>query len=68
MRLLDDEDLRAKGIRYGRQHRWRLIKDGKFPKPVKGAGAGNRWLEDEIDAWLEGLRQKRDQQGKDEAA
>jgi predicted DNA-binding transcriptional regulator AlpA len=51
MRLLDEHDLTAKHIRpFSRAQRWRLIQDGKFPKPLK-IGTRNFWPEQEIDAW-----------------
>lgn len=51
MKLLDDDGLAEKGIPHGRVQRWRLIKVGKFPKPVK-VGSRNAWLESEIDQWI----------------
>jgi hypothetical protein len=47
MKFLTDADLRARGIKYSRAHRWRLIKQGKFPHPV----LNGMWVEDEIDAY-----------------
>jgi hypothetical protein len=35
MRLVDHEDLRAKGITFSKPHLWRLIRAGKFPRQVK---------------------------------
>jgi prophage regulatory protein len=62
MRLLDYDDLAAKGIRYSRCHFWRLIKAGRFPKPVKlGDGARNVWIEMEIDAFIKDRIAERDQ-------
>ncbi|EMC7917390.1 AlpA family transcriptional regulator [Enterobacter kobei] len=31
---------------------YKLIKDDKFPKPIK-LGRSSRWLKSEIEAWLE---------------
>ena len=31
---------------------YRLIKDGRFPKPVK-LGRSSRWLKSEVEAWLQ---------------
>ena len=60
MQFLDDEALTAKGVRpTSRAQRWRLIKEGKFPKPVK-LGSRNVWLESEIDAWFEARIRERD--------
>ncbi len=50
MRFLTYDDLKAKGVRYSKPHLWRLIKEGRFPAPVKGLGPQNVWPEDEIDA------------------
>lgn len=50
-RLLDEHELTSKNIRpKSRAQRWRLIRAGNFPKPIK-LGARNFWIEDEIDAW-----------------
>jgi prophage regulatory protein len=51
--LLRYNDLASKGVRYSRPHLWRLIKAGRFPKPIKGLGSENCWLESEIDAHIE---------------
>lgn len=64
IRLLSDADLRARGIKFSRQHRDRLIKAGKFPKPVKPGGdprGANAWVEKEIDAYLKSCVVARDQ-------
>jgi prophage regulatory protein len=55
MRLLDYQDLRAKGIKYSRVHLWRLEAAGKFPKRVRLSSARHAWLEDEVDDHLEQL-------------
>ena len=31
---------------------YKLIKDGTFPKPIK-LGRNSRWLESEVEAWLQ---------------
>ncbi|GDX07549.1 AlpA family transcriptional regulator [Buttiauxella sp. A111] len=31
---------------------YKLIKDGRFPKPIK-LGRSSRWLESEVEAWLQ---------------
>jgi predicted DNA-binding transcriptional regulator AlpA len=31
---------------------YKLIKDGKFPKPTK-FGRSSRWLQSEVEAWLQ---------------
>jgi prophage regulatory protein len=61
MRLLDYEGLKAKGFRYSRAHLWRLIKAGRFPRPVKlGPGSRNAWVEQEIDAFIKSKVAERD--------
>ena len=59
-RLIDEGGLREKGVTYSRMHRHRLIKAGRFPRPVKGAGKSNAWIEAEIDAYIAGLIAERD--------
>jgi prophage regulatory protein len=63
MRLIDYDGLKAKGINYSRVHLWRLVKAGRFPKPVKlGDGARNAWVEEEIDALIAERMAARDSQ------
>lgn len=59
MKLLDPEGLEAKGIRFCDTHLWRLIRAGKFPKPVK-IGNRNHWVESEIDDYINGMVAERD--------
>jgi prophage regulatory protein len=49
MRFLTYADLKDKGVDYSKEHLWRLIKAGRFPKPVKGLQAANCWPEPEVD-------------------
>jgi prophage regulatory protein len=60
MRLLDDDGLREKGIKFTRQHRHRLIRRGKFPRPIKVGLNTNAWIESEIDEYLKSCIAKRD--------
>jgi|SoiMethySBSTD1v2_1073268.scaffolds.fasta_scaffold652874_2 prophage regulatory protein len=60
MKLLDPEALEAKGIKFSDTHICRLIRAGKFPKPVK-IGARNHWVESEIDEYIANMLAKRDQ-------
>jgi predicted DNA-binding transcriptional regulator AlpA len=63
MTLLKFSDLRAKGITYGKVHLWRMVKDGRFPKPLKlrdAPGARNHWDEAEVDAFLASRKVARD--------
>ena len=63
MKLIDKIGLRAKGIAYSDCQLWRLWKAGKFPRPVKLGPGRNAWVEDEIDAWIDGRIVARDQHG-----
>ena len=65
MRLLSFPELKsAKGIPYSRAHTHRLIKAGRFPKPLKMGGpqGRNSWLEAEVDQYLERLIAERDRE------
>ena len=68
MRVLGDEGLRAKGISFSRMHRYRLIKAGKFPKPIKIGGNTNVWVEAEIDQYLKACIALRDAQRRTQSA
>jgi prophage regulatory protein len=61
--LLGFANLRTIGVPYSRQHIWRLIGAGNFPKPIKfGAGANCRCLfpKSEIQKWIEERKAERD--------
>ena len=60
MRILSYPDLREKGIKKSRTQIWRMVRDGKFPKPFK-FGSTNCWTEPEIDKLIEKLAAERDQ-------
>ncbi len=61
MRMLDLSDLRdRKGIKFSRQHLYRLVKAGKFPRPVKLGGNTNAWVEAEVDKYLTRRVEERD--------
>jgi prophage regulatory protein len=49
----------VKGIRFSRQHIHRLVKEKKFPAPLKLGPATNGWLEDEIDDWIDARARER---------
>jgi prophage regulatory protein len=51
MRLIEFEGLRLRGIPQGKTQIWRLVCEGKFPRPVK-VGSRNAWVESEIDAYI----------------
>lgn len=59
-RLINAAKLADKGISYSRQHLYRLIDAGKFPKPVKIGGRKIAWVEAEIDAYIVDQIKKRD--------
>jgi prophage regulatory protein len=59
-KLLSDEGLRQKGVRFSRAQRWRLIRAHKFPAPVKIGDNTNAWVESEIDAWIAARIRDRD--------
>lgn len=60
MKLLDEDGLREKGIKFSRQYRHRLIRKGLFPPPVKIGLNTNAWPEPEIDQYLEDCIARRD--------
>lgn len=45
-------DLAGRGIPFTRQHIARLIKQGRFPAPIKLGIGTNRWIAAEVDAWF----------------
>jgi predicted DNA-binding transcriptional regulator AlpA len=65
MKFLSDADLRECGIRLSGQHRDRLIKANKFPKPGKPGDPNgvHAWIETEIEEYQKrcvgGMRQER---------
>jgi predicted DNA-binding transcriptional regulator AlpA len=65
-RLVGFKQLRPEwGIDYSREHLARLVKVGRFPRPLvlsadeKGKPKKIAWLESEIDNWITELRAKR---------
>lgn len=53
MRVLSYPDLRdRKGVVWSRAHVYRMIKAGKFPRPLKLGVGTTAWLEEDIDRWL----------------
>jgi predicted DNA-binding transcriptional regulator AlpA len=64
MQLLDHAGLTAKGVvPTSREQRWRLVKAGRFPKPIK-IGKRSVWVEAEIDKWIAERIAERDAAGK----
>jgi prophage regulatory protein len=66
--LLDLEDLRKRGIKFTRQHLHRLVRNEKFPAPVKVGENTNAWVETEIDAYIKARIAKRDSQRRTQSA
>ena len=60
MRLLSFDDLPSKGVPYSRPHLYRLIKMGKFPRPVKLGENRVAFVEAEIDSYIESKIAERD--------
>jgi prophage regulatory protein len=61
MRVLSINELKPlKGIRYSKPHLYRLIKVGKFPKPIELGENCIAFVESEVDAWLEAKLADRD--------
>ncbi len=51
-RFLAYSDLAGRGIPFTRQHIARLVKQGRFPAPIKLGMGTNRWIGSEVDEWL----------------
>ena len=51
MRLYDEAECRE-ATKYGRVQRWRLEKQGLFPKRVRLGERRIAWVADEVDAWI----------------
>jgi|EndMetStandDraft_8_1072994.scaffolds.fasta_scaffold82784_1 prophage regulatory protein len=60
MRLLSLSDLRARGITFSRQWLHKLVRENKFPKPVKVGNRTLAWVESEVDAWMAARVDQRD--------
>ena len=61
MRLLTIDELKSlKGIPYSKPHLWRLIRAGKFVRPLRLGENRIAFSEQEIDAFLEAKVAERD--------
>lgn len=60
MRILSFHDLRDVGINWSRQHVYRKVKAGEFPKPVHLGEATVGWIEAELNEWLKARAAERD--------
>lgn len=59
MKLLSYYDLKPeKGIPYSSVQIWRLVREGKFPKPVKIGAGRNLWPDTVIDEYIRSLMQE----------
>jgi prophage regulatory protein len=38
---------------------YRLVREGKFPKPCKPGGIATRWVESEVRAWVARIKEAR---------
>lgn len=52
MRLLRDRQV-AEMIGLSRASVWRMARNGHFPEPVRIAERSTRWLERDVNAWIE---------------
>jgi prophage regulatory protein len=59
--ILSYDELKKKGIRFSRVWILHLIREGKFPKTVKLGESHVGFIEEEIDDWIDGLIQRRDE-------
>jgi len=60
MRLISADDLKAKGIPFGKTKLWRMTKDGQFPKAVSLGYKSRAWVESEVDEWIASRIRDRD--------
>ena len=59
--LLSIDDLKTlKGIPYSKPHLWRLIRGGKFPRPIRLGENRIAFPEHEIDLWVQEKIAERD--------
>jgi len=61
MKLLSIDELKTvKGVGYSKPHLWRLIRAGKFPKPIRLGQNRIAFPEHEIENWLKEKIAERD--------
>jgi prophage regulatory protein len=61
MRVIPFEKLEPeKGVTYTRDHLRRLVKAGKFPRPIRLSESRIAWDEAEIDSWLKARAAERE--------
>lgn len=54
MRLLKNSEV-CRTVGVSRVTLWRMVRDGKFPSPRVIGPMTVRWLEQEVEAWIEAL-------------
>jgi prophage regulatory protein len=52
MQLVPYEELATRGIRYSKVQLWRLVREGKFPRPIKLSAQRKAWLASDLDQWI----------------
>lgn len=62
MKVLHFAALKEKGICLSRVQVWRLVKRGRFPRPIKVTAGRNGWIESEIETYLKDRIAERDAQ------
>jgi prophage regulatory protein len=62
LKLISRDGLREKGVRFHPKHLDKLVKAGKFPRPVKIGQNKNAWIEDEVDSYIADRIAERDAQ------
>jgi prophage regulatory protein len=60
-KFLTEKEIKARGYNWSRAQRDRLIKDGKFPAPIRLSERKPVWIEAELDAWEDSLVAEREQ-------
>jgi prophage regulatory protein len=64
MKLLGIDELKPiKGVPYSKPHLWRLIRAGKFPRPIRLGQNRIAFPESEIDDWVRSKIVERDEEG-----
>jgi hypothetical protein len=58
LRLLSQDDLRAKGVDYHPNHLRKLWQRGDFPKPIHLSPRRIAWNEQAVDEWILNLAKK----------
>jgi prophage regulatory protein len=67
MRLYDESECKHL-TKYSRAQRWRMEKEGRFPKRVKLGERRIAWVADEVDEWASQRAAERDAEAAPKAA